>query len=187
VAEPTAAVAAKNDSDRLGVILETCKRDAEAAPGKVQELKEEAGQALRSWAKVTDKRLASMRRRISRGHGLMSVREAQDHWELLNQLKNDIYSYVEDRDSLLEDYEPLQRAAAPELLQPFWERFDAAFDKLEWHKDTLSKYSETYRQQSTAENRNYEQQSRDDSRLVRDKLREFIDLACALMQVIGKL
>jgi hypothetical protein len=140
VANPTAAGAVKVASDNLGLLLETRNRQAEqATPAKLQEFKEEAGRALRAWAKVTDEKLESMRQLVSRGHGRISLGEAQDHWELLDQLRNDVYRYVEDRNSLLEDYEPLQRAAAPETLQPFWNLFDAAFDRLESYRDTLSK------------------------------------------------
>ena len=190
MSELTASAAAvKAASDNLGLLLETWNREAgQATPEKIQEFKREAGQALRAWARVTDEKLGSMRQLVSRGRGLMSLGEAQAHWELLNQLKDDVYRYVEDRASLLADYEPLQRAAAPETLLPFWNLFDVAFDELESHKGALSKYHETYRQQqSMTEIRNYEIQSRSDSHSVRNKLREFIDLARPLMQAISKL
>jgi len=188
VANLTAAAQVKAVSDSLGLLLETRNRQAaQATPAKIQEFKEEAGKALRAWAKVTEEKLESMRRMASRGHGRIPPGEAQEHWELLDQLRNDIYRYVEDRDSLLEDYEPLQRAAAPETLQPFWDRFDTAFNMLESYRDTLSKYQETYSRQPMAEIRNYEIQSREDSLLTRSKLREFAALALALMQIIGKL
>lgn len=188
MANPTAAAEVKAASDSLGLLLETRNRQAkQATPAKLQEFKQEAGHALRKWAMVTEEKLENMRRAISRGHGRMPPGEAQGHWELLDQLRGDIYRYVEDRDSLLEDYEPLQRAAAPETLQPFWNRFDAAFDILESYKDTFARYQETYPQQSMTEIRRYEIQSREDSHLIRGKLREFIVLAQALMQIIGKL
>jgi hypothetical protein len=124
---------------------------------------------------------------VSRGHGLIDLGEAQALWELLDQLKTNVYKYVVDRDSLLEDYEPLQRASAPQTLVPFWDRFDAAFDKLDSYKATLSIYRKIYQQQSITEIRNYEEISRQDSREIRNGIREFIDLARPLMQAIGKL
>jgi hypothetical protein len=188
VERSAAAAALEAASGRVAQLIERWNRESgQADQARIEEFKAEARRALQEWARVSDEKLGSMRQRVRRGHGLMSAREAQDHWELLNQLKNDVYRYVEDRDSLLADYEPLTRAAAPEALQPFWELFDAAFEKLEWHKGSLLKYEETYRQQPAIENRNYEIQSRDDSRAVRDKLREFIDLARPLMEIIGKL
>jgi hypothetical protein len=188
VPNPTAAAQVKTASDIFGLLLETRNRQVkQATPAKLQEFKEEAGRALRKWATVTEEQLEIMRRAVSRGHGRIPLSEAQGHWELLDQLRNDIYRYVEDRDSLLEDYEPLQRAAAPETLQPFWSRFDTAFDMLESYKDTLSRYQETYAQQPMTEIRKYEIQSREDSHLIRSKLREFVVLAQALMQIIGKL
>jgi len=189
VAERSAAAAAlEAASDRVAQLIERWNREkGQADRARIEEFKAAAGRALQEWARVSDEKLGSMRQRVSRGHGLMYAPEAQDHWELLNQLKNDVYRYVEDRDSLLADYEPLTRAAAPETLRPFWELFDAAFEKLEWHKEALLKYEETYQRQPAMENRSYEIQSRKDSRAVRDKLREFIDLARPLMQIIGRL
>jgi hypothetical protein len=188
VAEITASAAVKAESDKLGLLLETWDRKSErATPEEIDKFKEEAGRAVRAWAKVIEERLAGMGLLVARGRGLMTLSEAQAHWELLNQLKNDVYRYVEDRDSHLAEYEPLKRAAAPETLRPFWNLFDDAFGKLEWHKESLSKYQETYRQQSMSEIRSYEMQSRDDSQLIRNKLREFVDLARPLMQAIGKL
>ena len=178
----------KAASNELDVLLETRNRDAEkASPAEIQQFREEAGQKLRAWAKVTDEELKDIRELVDRGHGLVKSGEAQALWGLLDQLKTDIYRYVVDRNSLLQDYEPLQRASAPQTLVPFWDRFDAAFDAVDSYKAALSKYEEIYPQQTMTEIRGFEKVSRADSREIRNRLLEFIDLARPLMQAIGKL
>lgn len=187
VKDGSAAIgAAANDVD---VTLETWNRDAEqASPAEIQQSREEAGQKLRAWAKVTNEELKDIRELVDRGHGLIKAGEAQALWALLDKLKTNVYRYVVDKNSLLQDYEPLQRASAQQTLVPFWESFDAAFEAVESYKETLSKYEEVYRQQTMTEIRNFERVSRHvDSRQIRNLLLEFIDLARPLMQAIGKL
>jgi hypothetical protein len=182
------SAAIKAASSDLDVLLETRNRDAEQAnPGEIQQFKQEAGQKLRAWAKVTDEELKDIRELVDRGHGSMKGGEAQALWRLLDQLKTNIYRYVVDKDSLLQDYQPLQRASAPQTLVPFWGRFDAAFDAVDSYKAALSKYEEIYERQTMTEIRSFERVCRVDSREIRNHLLEFIDLARPLMQAIGKL
>lgn len=182
------ATAQKDAAEQYGILLERCSREASnATPAKVQEFKDEVRNALQDWARITDNNLEVMRELVSHGRGRMPLGEAQDHWNLLDQLKNEVYQNIEDQNSLLEDYEPLQRMAAQSTLRPFWDRFDAAFNEVESYRDTLSMYQEVGRQQVMTEIRNYERLSRADSNLVRGKLTEFIDLARPLMQAVGKL
>ena len=113
--------------------------------------------------------------------------EAQALWGLSDQLKTNIYRYVVDKDSLLQDYEPLQRASAPQTLVPFWDRFDIAFDAVETLIRRLFKVRGDLRGQTMTEIRSFERVCRVDSREIRNHLLEFIDLARPLMQAIDKL
>lgn len=175
-------------SNELDILLETRNRDAEqASPAEIQQFRQEAGQKLRAWAKVTDEELKDIRELVDRGHGLMESSEVQALWRILDQLKTNIYRYVVDKDSLLQDYEPLQRASAPQTLVPFWGRFDAAFDAVDSYNSALSKYEEIYSQQTMTEIRSFERVCRVDSREIRNHLLKFIDLARPLMQAIGQL
>lgn len=175
-------------SNELGVLLETRNRDAQrASPADVLKFKQEAGRKLRSWAKVTEEKLKNIGELIERGHGLIESGEARALWRLLDQLKTDIYRYVVDGDSLLQDYEPLQRASAPQALQPFWNRFDTAFDAVDTYNAVRSKYEEVYSSQTMTEIRSFEKICRVDSHEIRNSMLKFIDLARPLMQAIGKL
>lgn len=182
------SAAIKAVSTDLDVLLETRNRDAEeATPAEIQQFKQEAGQKLRAWAKVTDEELKDIRELVDRGHGSMKGGEAQALWGLLDQLKTNVYRYVVNKNSLLQDYEPLQRASAPQTLVPFWDRFDVAFDAVDSYKAALSKYEEIYERQTMTEIRSFERVCRVDSREIRNHLLEFIDLARPLMQAVGKL
>jgi hypothetical protein len=182
------SAAIKAASTDLDVLLETRNRDAEqASTAEIQQFKQEARQKLQAWAKVTEGELKDIRELVDRGHGSMKGGEAQALWELLDQLKTNVYRYVVDKDSLLQDYEPLQRESAPQTLVPFWDRFDAAFDAVDAYMATLSKYEAIYERQTMTEIRSFERVCRVDSREIRNHLLKFIDLARPLMQAIGKL
>jgi hypothetical protein len=177
--------------EQFEVLLETRhRRGAQEKPEEVLKhlkLKEKAGRALHAWAQVSEQKLNIVSQSYSRDRNVIEIDEAQALWELLDQVRLDISRYVEDPDSLLEGYEPLQRAAAPEVLEPFWDRWQTVFDILGAYRDTLTVYLNVRRQQPISEVRNFERDRRTDSREIRAKMREFVIIARPLMQALIKL
>jgi hypothetical protein len=170
------------------LLLQTRDRsDNHELTGEVPRLCEEAGEALREWARITEQKLAAVSMSYSSNRNVIEIIEAQALWNFLDQVGMDISRYIEDPDSVLEGYEPLKRAAAPSALRLFWERYQKIFDKLGAYKDTLSIYLEVCKQQPISEVRRYQEDRRVDSRDIRDKMGEFMNVAVPLMQAVGKL
>jgi hypothetical protein len=179
----------KTASNGIGDLL-LARRDrggSQENPGDVTELHIKAGKAFHNWAQITEQRLEVVSRAYSNSRNVIEIDEAQALWELLDQVARDIILYVEDSDSLLQDYEPLHRAAAPTVLVPFWERWQVVFDILGAYKDTLTIYLDVNRKQPISEVRNFERDRRTDSREIRAKLREFVAIASPLMQALQRL
>jgi hypothetical protein len=159
----------------------------EQSERQVQGLYKTAGKALRKWAETTEQALDSVGQSYLRSRNVLELDETQALWELLDQIGLDIGRYVEDSDSVLENYEPLQRAAARTTLQPFWQRYQNVFDILGAYRDTLAIYMQVRTQQPISEVRRYEQDRREDSKQVRARLSEFVTLAKPLMQALRNL
>ena len=171
------------------LLLEIRDRDevAEQSEIETKKLYQKAGKAFRTWAQAAEQALDFVDQSYSSNRNVMEFDEAQALWELLDQIALDVQGYVQDPNSVLEGYKPLQRAAAPTVLEPFWERWQNVFDMLGAYRDTLALYIDIRRQQPISEVRRFEQDRRTDSRLIRAKLREFVTIARPLMQALKQL
>jgi hypothetical protein len=181
--------AASQDIDSsFRLLLQTRDRgDDHEISEEAPKLREKAGEALRKWANITEQKLAAVGTSFSKDWNVIEIEEAEALWLFLDQIGLDVSRYVQDPDSVLEGYEPLERAAAPSALKEFWERYRAIFDGIGAYKDTLAIYRVTFREQAISEVRRYEQDRREDSRDIRTRMGAFMNVAVPLMQAIAKL